>query len=119
VTIIPEICFYYKKEKKGEIVDYLPMVEFPPMLLIFPLIIVPLPVMLLVLVLSIVAFWVTSLLDEDFDSEDFFSDPDFGWDWDWDSDPDFEVFEVFSLEKVCSVQTTLGLPFGATHVPSG
>ena len=82
--------------------------------LIFPLIIVPLPVMLLLLVLSIVAFWVTSLLDEDFDSEDFFSDPDF--DWDWDSDPDFEVF---SLEKVCSVQTTLGLPFGATHVPSG
>ena len=116
MTIIPEIYFYYKKEKKGEIDNYLPMVEFPPMLLIFPLIIVPLPVMLLLLVLSIVAFWVTSLLDEDFDSEDedFFSDPDF----DWDSEPDPD-FETFSLEKVCSVQTTLGLPFGATHVPSG
>ena len=116
MTIIPEIYFYYKKEKKGEIVDYLPMVEFPPMLLIFPLIIVPLPVMLLLLVLSIVAFWVTSLLDEDFDSEDedFFSDPDF----DWVSEPDPD-FEVFSLEKVWFVQTTLALPFGATHVPSG
>ena len=110
---MPEIAFNTKKGKR-EIVDYLPMVEFPPMLLIFPLIIVPLPVMLLLLALSIVAFCVTSLLDEDFDSddEDFFSDPDF----DWVSEPDFETF---SLEKVCSVQTTLGLPFGATHVPSG
>jgi len=58
------------------------MVEFPPMPVIFPLIlpliIVPLPVMLLLLVLSIVAFWVTSL-DPDFDSELLLesSDPDF------------------------------------------
>jgi hypothetical protein len=60
------------------------MVEFPPMPVIFPLIlpviIVPLPVMLLLLVLSIVAFWVTSLdPDFDFDSEVLLesSDPDF------------------------------------------
>jgi hypothetical protein len=78
-----EFCFYYKKEKKGKIIDYLPMVEFPPMPLMFPLIlppiIVPLPVMLLPLILSIVAFWVTSL-DPDFDSDCEvlleFSDPD-------------------------------------------
>jgi hypothetical protein len=63
---------FIKKEKKGKIIDYLPMVEFPPMPDIFPLmlpaIIVPLPVMLLPLILSIVAFWVTSL-DPDFDSD--------------------------------------------------
>ena len=77
------------------------MVEFPPMPVIFPLmlpaIIVPLPVMLLLLVLSIVAFWVTSL------------DPDF------DSDPDAEACS----DPAEVVQTTLSLPFGATHVPVG
>jgi hypothetical protein len=98
---------FIKKEKKGKIIDYLPMVEFPPMPVIFPLIlplilpliIVPLPVMLLLLVLSIVAFWVTSL------------DPDF------DSDPDPDAEACSDPAEV--VQTTLSLPFGATHVPVG